>query len=96
MITIYKYPIDKTFVLEAPIIKPLHVDYQDGIPTLWAMVDTDAQNEEWFITYVGTGWNVSNVPQCINPDYYLNTTVKSSYPYVLHWFCGKLISSMDM
>lgn len=58
MKAIYKYPLPvPTTVLEMPKrAKILHVHTQEGVPTLWALVDTEAWATEMrtFI-WIGTG-----------------------------------------
>lgn len=58
MITIYKYKIqvvdDQT--ISIPLgAKLLTVQVQNGIPCLWALVDTEQKHEDVFIEIVGTG-----------------------------------------
>lgn len=106
MTVIYKYPIDPMpthhFRLNAPIIKPLKIDYKDGVPCLWAIVDTNKEPETWVVTKLGTGWDfefinhTSLTLDAIDPDSYLSTTFEPGTPYVWHWFCRPLIQSMDL
>jgi hypothetical protein len=61
MNTIWKYtiPIEDSFALNMPReATSLHVDMQAGVPTLWALVDTTAPNEERIFHIVGTGHEV--------------------------------------
>lgn len=81
-------------ILTAPIIKPLHVDFQDGVPYLWAVVDDGGHPEEWVVSRVGTGWGMDQMACIVDLDTYLNTTVGK--PYVWHWFCRKLAQSSDL
>ena len=93
--TIYKYPLDEERVgniISAPIFKPLKVDYQNGIPMLWAIINEDAEPEEWRVLRIGTGWPVAG----LEFENYLNTTVAQSEPFVWHWFCSKLVEGFDM
>lgn len=58
MKTIYKYPLPgPTTVLEMPKrAKILHVHTQEGVPTLWALVDTESyQTEKRTFIWIGTG-----------------------------------------
>ncbi len=96
---IYKYDVmagNVNTIVVAPIIKPLHVDFQDRKAYLWALVDTDKEPEEWLITCIGTGTDIGVIYGYVDFDAYLNTTVESSYPFVWHWFCRKYIQGFDV
>lgn len=92
MFAIYKYELTQFAVsqIEAPIIKCLEVDYQNGNPYLWAIVRTeeDAPKKKLTIYRVGTGWPVNQ--SFVENAEYINTTVGESEPYVWHWFCGSM------
>lgn len=65
MKTIYKYQFDTTDLvrLELPHgAKILHVDVQDGRPTMWAQVDTDAAIEQRVFYIFGTGHAIPDHP----------------------------------
>lgn len=96
MISIYKYPLDFRVeqIIDAPIVRPLRIDFQNGVPHLWAIVDTEKSIEEWLVIRSGTGWNLSELP-IGDYDSYLNSTVESSAPYVWHWFCHPLLEHYD-
>ena len=86
MQVIFKYEITEMMefsIVEAPILMPLKVDFQNGKPFLWAVVDLEHRPKKFKIFRVGTGHPMS--PD-IALDQYLNTTVMSSEPYVWHWF----------
>ena len=56
--TIWKFPLAITDIQEAEMphgAKILHVDNQDGIPTMWAEVDTRQVMVKRIIAVVGTG-----------------------------------------
>jgi hypothetical protein len=62
MKTVYKYELRSQ---DASIKLPkgaeiLTVQLQNGIPTLWALVDPENVLEDRFISTVGTGWEVSD------------------------------------
>lgn len=46
--------------LDDYVLELLHIDTQDGWPTLWALIDTDKElNEESIRVYCyGTGWPI--------------------------------------
>ena len=67
MKTVYKYELrsqDSSISLpeEAEI---LTVQLQNGIPTLWALVDPENELETRFISIVGTGWEVAETVKYI-------------------------------
>lgn len=88
---IFKYELrfdgENNTVINAPIVKPLKVDFQDGSPYLWAAVDTNKEAEPWDVYFIGTGWEFGSEVD-VNADY-VHTTVESSAPFVWHWFCKK-------
>ena len=55
---IFKYPLKITDLQKISMPKDstlLTVQVQNGIPCLWALVDTDKETEERFIGIIGTG-----------------------------------------
>ena len=61
MKTIWKYPIQEEAIFEMPKgAEILSVQVQDGLPTLWALVDPDAPKERRGFLVVGTGWKLSH------------------------------------
>jgi len=64
MITIWKFPIENVNrqVLRVPKgIKPLTVEVQNGVPCLWATVDTEAELGQAVVRVVGTGHDAEEV-----------------------------------
>ncbi len=62
MISIFKYPFevqDDFIIAMPPTAQILTVQIQNGIPCIWAMVDTDMLVEERKFTIKGTGHSVS-------------------------------------
>lgn len=57
---VYKYKVEKHKPdVEMPKgAQILCIDYQDGAPTMWAMVDRDADTETRRFHVIGTGWDV--------------------------------------
>lgn len=85
---IYKYELgvngDIT-TIEAPIERILTVQWQSGTgPVLWAIIDTDKEEQEIDIVALGTGWDVSKGVQ-----EYIGT-VQDGFGYVWHYFVIKL------
>ena len=62
MKTIYKYTLDShDCTLQLPKESELlTVQLQNGIPTLWALVNPMTVTEERHICIVGTGWDVED------------------------------------
>lgn len=60
---VYKYPLSYVDnpLLTLPIgAQFLHLDMQDGVPTLWALVDPEEQGqEERALRFAGTGHPIS-------------------------------------
>jgi hypothetical protein len=62
MLTVYKYeiPIADRFVLQLPIgAEILHAECQNGVPCLWAKIDTEARRVGRRLYITGTGHPVS-------------------------------------
>lgn len=86
MQVIYKYPLDDSAFVQkvsAPVIKPLRVDYRDGKPYFWAVVDNERDPFDVVIVRMATGQGFANHHTV---GEYLNTTVEASKPFVWHWF----------
>lgn len=61
MKTIYKYRLSGRYTTTLELPKQaqiLSVQSQEGVPTLWALVDTSKELEQRYFTVVGTGWEV--------------------------------------
>lgn len=90
MSIIYKYKLDEMFPVNqvtARIIKPLKVDYQNGEPYLWAVVNDVCPERTINILRIGTGYPLGDD---IALSQYINTTVYQSEPYVWHWFWNEV------
>lgn len=86
MKVIFKYEINELLpvsVIEAPVIEPLKVDYQNGHPFVWMVVDTALPPRKIHLYRVGTGVPIDDD---VALGLYINTTVSQSEPYVWHWF----------
>ena len=87
MTKIFKFKLNETLPITSivdRIVEPLKVDYQNGVPYLWAIYDDDASECNYEVYRIGTG-------QPFGEDFYecsvyINTTVTQSAPYVWHWF----------
>ena len=85
---IYKYelPVDGGIItIKQCIIKILNIQEQNGIPMMWAIVDTDNEVVEPLeIIAIGTGWEL---PTGL-ADYL--GTAQDEYGFVWHYFSLKL------
>jgi hypothetical protein len=76
----YQFDVDDDIVIEMPAgAQVLKADAQDGIPTLWALVDDTAPGHQYHFTMRGTG---HPIPDDIGPH------VGSFFhgPFVWHLF----------
>ena len=82
MKVIYKYPVTSNgTVITAPFDQILDIQYQDGIPMIWAIVDT-----ERFVDVVLTVYILpTGLPFEENPGTYFRT-LQDDYGYVWHFF----------
>ena len=82
---IFKYPlrVRTENAISAPIVQPLHVDFQYGAANLWALVDTDAPDKLYKVLCYGTGHQAQFD---ITTTKYLNTTIIKDGRLVFHWF----------
>lgn len=82
---IFKYPLQVRTenTISAPIVQPLHVDFQYGAANLWALVDTDAPDMLYKVLCYGTGHRAQFD---ITTTKYLNTTIIEDGRLVFHWF----------
>lgn len=78
---IYKYRLGvsgMTTRIDLKVEQFLHIESQDGIPTLWALIDDDIAETAEIYCY-GTGWPISE------HDNYIGTAI-DGYGYVWHYF----------
>lgn len=85
---ILKFKLNETLPITSiadGIREPLWVDYQNGVPYLWAVCDDEEANKCACEIYrIGTGQPIDD--SIYFEAYYINTTVAQSAPYVWHWF----------
>ena len=89
-LVIYKYPL--TFMIDvnvivAPIVKPLHVGFQNGEPFLWALIDKAAPAKQFEVVCIGTGHEIYGN---MKPFKFLSTTISHDDRLVLHWFINEI------
>ena len=85
--TIWKYKLPRdgqTIEIHERIVEVLHIAAQDGVPTLWAIVDPDRPRDGYTeIVAWGTGWPLPE-------DVYLECdywgTCEDGYGYIWHYF----------
>lgn len=82
---IYKYrlPVDGGIErIDANIIKWLDIKTQNGLPHIWAVVDTEGRTKSYEFIAWGTGWDV---PDELLDCEYMGTAI-DDYGYVWHYF----------
>ena len=87
--TIWKYRLPRdgeTIHIEEHIVEVLHIAAQDGIPTLWAIVDPDRPRDGYTeIVAWGTGWPL---PEDVWQECDYWGTCEDGYGYVWHYFAA--------
>ena len=78
----YKLPVDGGVItIDDYIVKILDLQAQDGVPTMWAIVDPEIEAAKPIeIIAIGTGWELP-----VGIDEYLGT-VQDEYGFVWHYF----------
>ena len=91
--TIWKYRLPRdgaSIEIHEHIVEVLHIAAQDGVPTLWAIVDPDRPRDGYTeIVAWGTGWPLPDdvYQEC---DYW--GTCEDGYGYVWHYFAAARFS----
>lgn len=83
MTSIFKYPLDlegRQIVLLPEGAKILHANMQQGKPYLWAIVDTDKEDESRAIRIYGTGHQIQQPEKLV----FINTIL--DHQFVWHVF----------
>ena len=79
----YKLPVDGGIErIDANVIKWLDIKIQDGLPHIWAIVDTEGCTKSYEFIAWGTGWDV---PDELLDCEYMGTAI-DGYGYVWHYF----------
>ena len=85
MRTIYKYQLEPSSEVEIPEGgKVLTFQYQNGIPTIWVLVDTSNPPVKRKFLIQGTGWEL--------PDYNMNYIGTAQQGRFLVWHLFEIIS----
>ena len=93
--TIWKYTLPRdgqTIEIHEYIVDILHIAAQDGVPTLWAIVDPDRPRDGYTeVVAWGTGWPLPDdvYQEC---DYW--GTCEDGYGYVWHYFADARYSDL--
>ena len=86
--TIWKYQLPRdgqTIEIHDRIVEVLHIAAQDGMPTLWAIVDPDRPRDGYTeVVAWGTGWPLDEI--FYETDYW--GTCEDGYGYVWHYFAA--------
>ena len=93
--TIWKYALPRdgqTIEIHEHIVKVLNIATQDGVPTLWAIVDPDRPRDGYTeVVAWGTGWPLPDYvyAEC---DYW--GTCGDAYGYIWHYFAATRSSDL--
>ena len=88
---IYKYSFDSSeFTINEYVDKFLDVQMQNDLITVWAIIDTKAEPQEWLIYTFGTGWSTPHFP-----GEYIGTVQEKATGYVWHVFAAQVQKSVD-
>jgi hypothetical protein len=82
---IFKYTFDiedEFYLMLSPDCHTVKVDLQDGIPTIWVLVDPDMLTKKTHFKLYGTGHEVD----CIENGFYHHAGTFFQGPYVWHLF----------
>ena len=86
--TIWKYQLPRdgqTIEIHDRIVEILHIAAQDGVPTLWAIVDPDRPRDGYTeVVAWGTGWPLDEI--YYETDYW--GTCEDGCGYVWHYFAA--------
>lgn len=85
---IYKYPIIHMWVnqFEINLDKVLTIQFQNGIPCLWAVVDDENPCKTVDIIKLGTGWDIDSEMFDLDEFNYITTIQEDHTGYVWHFF----------
>ena len=79
----YRLPVDGGIErIDANVIKWLDIKTQNGLPHIWAIVDTEGCTKSYEFIAWGTGWDV---PDELLDCKYMGTAI-DDYGYVWHYF----------
>lgn len=91
--TIWKYTLPRdgeTIEIHEYIVEVLHIGAQDGIPTLWAIVDPDRPKDGYIeVVAWGTGWPL---PEGVYQEWNYWGTCGDGGGYIWHYFAAARFS----
>ena len=92
----YELPVDGgKIVIKEPIVRPLHIAAQRGVPTAWVMVKPDnpyAWSSETEIVAIGTGWPL---PHDVMSEYDYWGSCEDGHGFVWHYFAREIIKPRE-
>ena len=92
----YELPVDGgKIVIKEPVVRPLHIAAQRGVPTAWVMVKPDnpyAWSSETEIVAIGTGWPL---PHDVMSEYDYWGSCEDGHGFVWHYFARERIKSRE-
>jgi hypothetical protein len=93
--TIWKYQLPRdgqTIEIHEYIVEVLHIATQDGIPTLWAIVDPDRPKDGYIeVVAWGTGWPL---PENVYQEWSYWGTCGDGCGYIWHYFAAVRFSDL--
>ena len=93
--TIWKYTLPRdgqTIEINDHIVEILHIAAQDGVPTLWAIVDPDRPRDGYTeVVAWGTGWPL---PEDVWQECDYWGTCEDGYGYIWHYFAAARFSDL--
>ena len=91
--TIWKYQLPRdgqTIEIHEYIVEVLHIAAQDGVPTLWAIVDPDRVKDSYIeVVAWGTGWPL---PDDVYQEWSYWGTCGDGCGYIWHYFAAARFS----
>lgn len=93
--TIWKYTLPRdgeTIEIHEYIVEVLHIGAQDGIPTLWAIVDPDRPKDDYIeVVAWGTGWPL---PEGVFQEWNYWGTCGDGCGYIWHYFAARRFTDL--
>lgn len=93
--TIWKYQLPRdgqTIEIHEYIVEVLHIATQDGIPTMWAIVDPDRPKDGYIeVVAWGTGWPL---PEGVYQEWSYWGTCGDGCGYIWHYFAAARFSDL--
>lgn len=88
----YELPVEGfKIVIKEPLVRPLHIAAQRGVPTLWAAVKPDNPYEfkaGTEVVSIGTGWPL---PHDVFEEYEYWGSCEDGHGFVWHYFAREIV-----